>query len=188
MEFMDASIESRKAWYWISILFAVQILGSLIITRLFKMDLGDVLIPICLLILGTLLCLGFSFFTIGRSGSWQWWIPVLIYALFIFSLSQRSYPNAELLFSTKLFHPVGYAVLGILLCMAWLPVLTTKGVLSFSTRVFSAGILLGLSDEFHQALVPGRAPRFLDVICWDLLGLALGFGICLGLRHLCRKI
>jgi len=184
---MDAVLDTRKSWGWVSILFAVQILGSLMVARLFRMDLSDVLIPICLLALGALLCLGFRLFEAERSGPRRWWIPVLIYALFIFSLSQRSYPDAVPAFSTKIFHPIEYAVLGLLLCLAWMPVLSGKGIVSFSARVFSAGILFGASDELHQAFVPGRSPRVIDVVCWDLLGLVLGYCVWLGLRRFSRK-
>jgi len=38
---------------------------------------------------------------------------------------------------------------------------------------FGLALLYGLSDEFHQAFVPGRCPDALDLV-WDGLGAAAG--------------
>ena len=145
------------------------------IQKLLQLELREVLIPIAVLAAGA--CISFLFRLNSGSksfGIWQWWIPVLLYALFIFFLSNRSYPDAVPTFSTKIFHPIEYAVLGLLLCLAWFSVPGKKGLLSLAIRVLSVGLLYAASDEFHQAFIPGRTPRIVDVVVWDFLGLCLG--------------
>jgi VanZ family protein len=151
------------------------------------MNLKDVYIPVLLLVSGGIISALFR--SAKRSkpiGNWQWWIPVFLYALFIFSLSNRSYPHATPCFSTKIFHPIEYMVLAIFLCLPWFTVPDKKGLFSFSVRVISAGILYGASDELHQAFIPGRSARVTDVVFWDLLGITIGLGIFLLIRRLIR--
>lgn len=178
----------RIIWSCIGVLFAVQIAGSLVIQRLFQLGVSDVIIPVFILTLG--LFLSFFLRSWGQSqrlGPWQWWIPVIVYALFIFSLSNRSYPQAVPYFSTKAFHPVEYAVLGLLLCVASLSVLGGKGSFSFAARVISGGVFFGALDEFHQSFIPGRSARIDDVIFWDLLGIILACSAFLVVWFLLRR-
>jgi VanZ family protein len=181
----DNFLEGRRTWGWISAIFAAQTVGALIIWRLFGLDYSEVFIPVSVLALGAFVSFGFRSLTRSRElGAWQWWVPVILYAVFIFSLSNRSYPGAIPAFSTKIFHPIEYAVLGLLLCVAWFSILARKGVSSFAVRVYSLGILYGATDEFHQAFVPGRSPRVIDVLFWDLLGITLAFGTFLLVRRI----
>ncbi len=183
----DNFLEGRRTWGWISAIFAAQTVGAFFIQRLFGLDCSEVFIPVCLLGLGALVSFGFRSYTRSRKlGSWQWWVPVILYAVFIFSLSNRSYPGAIPYFNPKIFHPIEYAALGLLLCVAWFSILARKGVSSFAVRVFSLGILYGASDELHQAFVPGRSPRVVDVLFWDLLGITLAFGTFLLIRRIWR--
>ena len=184
---LNGLLEERKIWGWISCLFFAQTVGALIVQRLFHLNFSEVSIPVCLLVLGALASLGFrSYSDSNRLGPWQWWIPVILYAAFIFSLSNRSYPGATPVFSTKIFHPIEYAVLGLLLCVALIPILLKKSAYSFAVRVFSLGILYGASDEFHQAFIPGRGPSVVDVLLWDLLGITLGVTAFLLIRLIWR--
>lgn len=165
-------------------MFAVQAIGSLGIARLFQMDFRAIAVPVMILSAGAVVSA--IFLTIprsGRLGEWQWWVPVIIYALFIFSLSARAYPDAQPIFSTKLFHPIEYLVLGFFISLALLPALKGKGLTAFSSRVFLIGVLFAASDEFHQAFVPGRTPRLTDVLFWDLLGISLAWAVILILRR-----
>jgi len=185
---LDGLIRDRKLWGWISFLFAAQTIGALIVQRLFQLKFGDVLIPVCFLALGTLLSLGFRLFAGSNElGSRQWWIPVVLYAAFIFSLSNRSYPGATPCFSTKIFHPIEYAVLALFLCVALIPTLIKRNASSYAVWVFSLGLLYGASDEFHQSFIPGRGPSVVDVLFWDLFGITLGFGAFLLIRRICRS-
>jgi VanZ family protein len=184
----DALLGGRTTWGCITALFTLQIVGALIVQRLFKLNFNEVIIPVSLLVLGTLVSLGFwSYAGADKLGSWKWWVPVIFYAAFIFSLSNRSYSGATPCFSTKIFHPIEYAVLGLLLCVAWLSGSAGKDLSSLAARVFSLGILYGASDELHQAFIPGRSPRVVDLIFWDLLGITLGLVAFLLIRRIWKS-
>lgn len=177
-------INASSSWGWICFVFAAQAIGSLCIGRLFQMDLGSIAIPVLILSAGTIVSAIFrTLLDTSRLGKWQWWVPVLIYALFIFSLSARAYPDAQPVFSTKLFHPIEYLVLGFFISLALLPALRGKGLTAFSSRVLIIGILFAASDEFHQAFIPGRTPRLTDVLCWDLLGISIAWAAILIVRR-----
>ena len=167
--FFESDGAIRRAWAWISAAFAFQAAGSLLVQHLFRMDFNDICIPVSLLALGAVLGLLFMRFPLsGKRGSWQWWVPALLYALFIFALSDRSYPQAEPTFDTKFFHPLEYMGLTLCLCLGWSPTLGSKGVVPFAMRVAITGLLLAASDELHQAFIPGRTSRLADVLFWDL--------------------
>ncbi len=174
-------------WSCIGVLFAVQIAGSLAVQHLFGLSFGDIAVPIALLALGSVLSFLFHRSVRSKSyGPWKWWVPVIVYALFIFSLSNRSYPEALPTFSTKLFHPIEFAVFGGLLCVASFSALGKKGIFPFAARVLCIGVLFGLLDELHQAFIPGRTARILDVAFWDLLGIACACGVFLVACRLLR--
>ena len=71
----------------------------------------------------------------------------------------------------KCAHASEYAVLGILLMLAWNSYMPDmkRGSLS----MFAVGALYAASDEFHQLFVPGRSGRLTDVLI-DLAGLLAG--------------
>jgi hypothetical protein len=103
----------HSRWGWICLLFAAQAVGSLGIARLFQMDLRGIVIPVMILSAGTIVSAVFRAVSeSSRLGKWQWWVPALIYALFIFALSNRAYPDAQPIFSTKVFHPIEYLSTG----------------------------------------------------------------------------
>jgi VanZ family protein len=173
-------IRGKTSWGWICLLFAAQAIGSLWIARLFHMDLREIIIPVIILSAGAIVSAIFR--TVSeprRFGNWQWWVPVLVYALFIFSLSDRAYPDAQPIFSTKLFHPIEYLVLGAFISLALLPALREKGLPAFSARVILLGVLFAASDELHQAFIPGRTCSLKDVLFWDLLGISLAWAAIL---------
>ncbi|MBI2346158.1 MAG: VanZ family protein [Deltaproteobacteria bacterium] len=109
-------------------------------------------------------------FTWWQRGSY--WIPVLLYAGFIWYLSSGPVGAPRFPFADKLGHLAIYAGLGFLLLRA---LACTQGAI---TR---PGILLaillttayGMTDELHQLSVPQRTADPLDV-CADLIGGALG--------------
>ena len=94
------------------------------------------------------------------------WLPVLLWAGLIFALSSIPSLNSGLgtadLVLRKLAHLVEYAVLGLLLARA-LPELAAV----------AAGTLYAITDEIHQALVPGREGALVDVTI-DSLGVVAG--------------
>ena len=98
------------------------------------------------------------------------WAPLLAFQALIFVLSSR--PSVPLPVSVwdKALHFGAYAFLALL----WLRVL--PGGLTAPTWSAAAGavaltVLYGLSDEIHQAFVPGRQASALDLLA-DGLGAA----------------
>ena len=104
-----------------------------------------------------------------------YWLPVIIYCAAIFI--QSSFPTSEQIPDwrnlDKILHMAAYAILGALFFRA----LSTG---RFRKRLKTAVILsillsglYGLSDEIHQAFVPGRSPEAADVLA-DFIGGILG--------------
>lgn len=86
----------------------------------------------------------------------------------IFYLSTRSTvgigsTETDRFFILKSFHLIEYAILAILISFA---VFKTKLVILIS-------YLYAISDEVHQAFVPGRTSRFRDTLI-DLIGILIG--------------
>lgn len=102
------------------------------------------------------------------------WLPVAAVAAGIFTVSQMPNPPSpgpEFFLKDKVGHICVYAVLGLALARAF----AGSG---FSTpRAAAAAVvaaaLYGLSDEFHQTFVPGRAFELTDLLA-DSAGAALG--------------
>jgi VanZ family protein len=178
-----SSLADLNSWTFITLINAAQVLGALVVIPLFGLRYGEVALPLLLLILGATAGIVFRSFDRNKpSGLWQWWIPVIIYALFIFSLSTRSYPDASPAFNTKLFHPVEYLTLAIFLSVAWHPLTKNKRTFYLILCVQISGTLYAVSDELHQSFIPGRTATVSDVLI-DSLSLALGCGIFLLARH-----
>lgn len=109
----------------------------------------------------------------------RYWIPVLIYLVFIYMLSSGAFSfglfnKSQKVHADKIVHVVEYAILGFLLARA-------MGKYTFfrqSMRVLAAvvllvGVVYGISDEFHQMSVPHRTASFYDVIA-DSVGVFIG--------------
>lgn len=153
-------------------LFFGQGVCSIAFTVSIKMPLECVMVPIAVLFAGGLVSLAIYLLNpSGPQGNWQWAVTTFFYALFIFLMSSRSYPNADVHFDTSYLHPLEYLTLGLLLGRIWYSVIDSKGFLSFSLRVLSAGALFGASDEIHQAFIPGRDCDFGDFL-FDVGGTA----------------
>ena len=69
-------------------------------------------------------------------------------------------------------HFTVYAVLGLL----WQRALAGAGVRHAAWWAFAIAVLYGVSDEFHQSFVPGRAPDPFDVAT-DAAGAAVMLGV-----------
>ncbi len=95
------------------------------------------------------------------------WLPVLAWAALIFALSSVPDLGTGLggwdTLLRKIAHAGEYAVLGALLVRA-----TSRAGLAFAL-----GTLYAVSDEIHQAFVPGRMGSPVDVAI-DALGVACG--------------
>ena len=107
---------------------------------------------------------------------WAWLLPALAYAGVIFALSSQSNPLPFLprrLFDfDKVLHAVEYAGLAALVTVG-LDHVSGVGLRCAAAVAVVAGACYGLSDELHQALVPGRSA---DVHDWlaDATGAAAG--------------
>jgi VanZ family protein len=95
------------------------------------------------------------------------WLPVLAWAALIFALSSVPDLGTGLggwdLALRKVAHALEYALLGALLCRAT----------SSPRAALVLGVLYAVSDEVHQAFVPGREGTPLDVLI-DTVGVAAG--------------
>lgn len=104
------------------------------------------------------------------------WLPPLAWALLIFVLSaQSSVPSPRIPYFDKVEHTAAYAVLAALLLRA------LDGVAAPGWAVLLTS-LYGITDEIHQAFVPGRTP---DVGDWaaDTLGALLALAVFSRLRR-----
>jgi VanZ like family len=103
------------------------------------------------------------------------WLPVVAWAALIFTLSSIPDLGTGLgawdLALRKLAHPAEYAILGLLLLRA-----TGR-----SSTAFVLATLYAVTDELHQAFVPGRHASLLDVAI-DATGVAVGLALATRLR------
>jgi len=166
---------STKPWLWIGLIYGSQSLGAILVTWLFGINMRETIVAILLLVMGTALALFFLYRPPrpGKQETLSLLLPTLIYCLFIFYLSSKSFDDVTTSVDTDLFHPVEYATLGILLCWNWQPVLKRRGVFPFILGVLSTGMLYGITDELHQSFVSGRDADMYDLVL-DIVGLSLG--------------
>jgi hypothetical protein len=110
------------------------------------------------------------------------WTAALAYMVFIFVISSipgEQLPLPQFFLSDKIAHFVAYFGLGLLIAFRSGIADFIKGnsVVAWTKGGWIApmvGILYGLFDEFHQALVPNRNFELLD---WavDIVGILIGF-------------
>lgn len=110
-----------------------------------------------------------------RVAAWlSYWLPPLLLMGIIFYLSdQPDLPRAPQpwldMALKKLGHAAAYALLFLLLRRAWLRILDSRRALPASLVITAA---YAVSDELHQAFVPGRHANVYDVVI-DLTGVLL---------------
>jgi VanZ family protein len=88
--------------------------------------------------------------------------------------------------SDKVAHVAAYALLGVLLTRAVAGVAWAGYTIHAVRRAWVGATLYALSDELHQAFVPGRAPSVGDLIA-DALGAALGTLVALGIAQRAQR-
>ncbi len=89
------------------------------------------------------------------------------------SIPGENIPKIEIPNIDKVFHFVGYFILGVLLTRAFVNTCDKanfKLVLLLSVLIAS---IYGVLDEFHQRFVPGRSPEIFDIFS-DIIGSLLG--------------
>lgn len=104
------------------------------------------------------------------------WVPVIVYAVFIFWMSSSEEPlilKLPFTHADKLTHLLEYSIFGFLLIRAFhgSGVKMAKRNLLFLT--FAIGAFYGFTDELHQSVVPGRFATVADFI-FDLIGTFVG--------------
>ena len=106
---------------------------------------------------------------------WKFWFPVYLYMalIFIYSAQSRVSLTPRILHGDKLLHVVEYAILSFLIARAAFNSRSLKLRTHFRTLAMVLAFVYGLSDEFHQHLVPGRYADILDLLA-DGAGALLG--------------
>lgn len=108
----------------------------------------------------------------------KYWLPVLLYAVLIFSISSIPGPNLpkNLILSDYILHALEYLPFGFLMYRA---VKNTKSNFSL-VKIFCFSVLLvflyAASDEFHQLFIPGRYASLVDFLS-DGIGAIIGIRI-----------
>lgn len=175
-------------WNWVALIYAGHVLGAFAAAQMFEVSVAKMALPIGFLVLGFFIAVGFRWYDpASRVGCWKWWLPVVIYALVIFLLSDRSYPEARTVVDTKVFHPLEYLTLGLFLSGAWHGLSKQLGMPGFIFAVQLSGTAYAFSDEWHQAYIPGRTSAFTDVLI-DAAGVALGLTVFVMARFIAQNI
>ncbi len=173
-------------WLLVGFLFLAQTLGALLLLRLLHIRVAMFKEPLMLLSAAGVLSFVFARYSTRHPIHPRFrWVPVLLYATFIFLLSNRSY-NVHLSFKSDYFHPIEYAVLGIFLFLAWTTCHPRMKTLTVVCLVLLSGLIYGVADEFHQSFIPGRDPSVFDVM-YDGLGLLIGTALALTVSRLLLK-
>ncbi len=108
----------------------------------------------------------------------KYWLPVIIWAGIIFTLS--SIPNLESGLEQdftlrKIAHILEYAILTFLLLRAFQPNVNQRKKILILTAIIA--FIYALSDEFHQTFIFGRKGRLEDVAI-DSIGILLVILLC----------
>ena len=105
----------------------------------------------------------------------RYWSPLAMYMGLIYAQSSYVPPEGMPDFAPfdKLAHVIIYAVLGALFLRAYLSLTNGGFDLRWAFISVASAIVYGLTDEWHQSMVPGRAPEMLDLV-------ADGFGAIAG--------
>lgn len=173
------------SWTVIASAFAVQIPGIAAAVPLFRLTFKPFWIPLLILLSGLLFAVSMHRRT-RPFRPWRYWIPALLYAAFIFALSNQSFRDITTPCNSNYFHPIEFCFLGFFLGWAWHFTYRGGNRYLWAGLVLITGILYGAADEAHQALVPGRVPSLED-LGWDALGLLFGIGLLLILGPLVRS-
>lgn len=108
-----------------------------------------------------------------------YWLPVVLWRVVIFSLSSlpgELIPDVPVPFFDKIGHLFEFGILGVLLIRALIRSWPRIIVLKLSVWAVAGSVLFGISDEWHQAFVPGRSSEWGEVL-WDGIFSIAGMGL-----------
>ena len=100
--------------------------------------------------------------TIHKKQFLTYWIPVIVYALFLFWLSSIPARPGVQDYPDKLLHFTAYFFLAFLLCRALTQQYPERTEFHRLLLVAILASAYGATDEFHQIFVAGRHASFLD--------------------------
>lgn len=102
----------------------------------------------------------------------RYWLPVIIYAVFIFCLSSipGQYTPKLFVYQDVIFHIVEYAIFALLINRAFKEYYPRIPFLRRFLWIFFVSIIYALNDEFHQIFVPNRFASMYD-IAYDGIGI-----------------
>ena len=99
---------------------------------------------------------------------WTYWVPVILYAGIIFTLSSFPLalpPGLQVRNVDKLIHMMEYGIFGYLLARAFLEASSSELQKSFQMWAMIIAICYGFTDEIHQSFVPMRETSSIDLVC-----------------------
>ena len=111
----------------------------------------------------------------GKDPFTTYWVPVILYAAVIFTLSSFSFAvpsGLRVQNLDKLIHLIEYGIFGYLLARAFLEASPTSLQKSFQMWAMIIAICYGFTDEIHQSFVPMRETSSIDLI-FDGIGAIL---------------
>ena len=102
----------------------------------------------------------------------KYWVPVIIYATFIFYLSSITGQYTPKWFAHQdvILHIIEYAIFAFLVNRAFKEYYPRLSFMGRFLWVFFFSIIYAVSDEFHQIFVPNRFPSLYD-ITYDGIGI-----------------
>lgn len=115
------------------------------------------------------------------------WTPAALYMLLIWWLSSQSLniPIESFPFRDKGVHAIEYGILGVFLAHALAGTFVSRSRATLWWWATGLTVLFGMTDEIHQAFVPGRSSDILDIAA-DAVGAVVGATIRLWLVRTSR--
>ncbi len=144
-------------------------MGVLFFSFVLNLHFQPLILPISSLVLG---CIILVFIKSIKSEFNLYWLVALLYALFIFFLSNNSFNQANPSINTNFFHIIEFFSLGILIGLCFI-----NKKIDFKDlylKVLILGMTYGLLDELHQYFVPDRHSSLVDLL---LDGIGLFFSL-----------
>ena len=106
------------------------------------------------------------------------WLPAILWMSFLFYLSHQAAPLERVASDIDPFlaHVAVYSILAVLFHVALAGYNNAAPRWVLASFAFALTVLYGVSDEIHQAYVPGRVASELDLAA-DAIGALIGVGM-----------